>query len=54
MLVETGLPMKVLASRLGYSHVNNFINAFKNRFGYSPGSLRRKALQHGDLPTGES
>lgn len=53
VLLETGLPMKELASRLGFSHVNNFINAFKNRFGFSPGSLRRKALQHVDLPTGE-
>jgi AraC-like DNA-binding protein len=30
------------ATRLGYSHVNHFISAFKRKFGYSPGSLRRK------------
>lgn len=41
-LEETDIPMKVLAARSGYSHVNNFINAFKHRFGYSPGSLRRE------------
>lgn len=35
-------PLKVLAARLGYSHVNHFIAAFKRRFGYPPGSLRRK------------
>lgn len=40
-LQESAVPMKVLAERLGYSHVNNFISAFHKRFGYSPGSLRR-------------
>lgn len=35
------MPMKLLADRLGYSHVNHFITAFKRKFGYSPGSLRR-------------
>lgn len=34
-------PLKVLAARLGYSHVNHFISAFKRKFGYPPGSLRR-------------
>jgi len=34
--------MKVLAARLGYSHVNHFIAAFKKKFGYPPGSLRKK------------
>jgi len=41
-LLESSVPMKVLAERLGYSHVNNFIHAFSKRFGYSPGSLRRR------------
>lgn len=41
-LEETGIPMKVLAAKCGYSHVNNFINAFKSKYGYSPGSLRRQ------------
>ena len=40
-LEKTDVPMKVLADRLGYSHVNHFINAFKRRYGVSPGSLRR-------------
>lgn len=41
-LLESSVPMKVLAERLGYSHVNNFIAAFSKRFGYSPGSLRQR------------
>jgi len=40
-LLESRLPMKVLSERLGYSHVNHFITAFKRRFGYPPGTLRR-------------
>jgi AraC-like DNA-binding protein len=32
---------KQLASKLGYSHVNNFRAAFKKEFNYSPGSLRK-------------
>ena len=35
------VPLKVLAHRLGYSHVNHFITAFKRQFGYPPGSLRK-------------
>ncbi len=42
LLLVEAMPMKVLASRLGYSHVNHFIAAFKRKFGYPPGSLRRK------------
>lgn len=38
----SAIPMKVLAIRLGYSHVNHFIAAFKREFGYSPGSLRKR------------
>jgi len=41
-LLESSVPMKVLAERLGYTHVNNFIHAFSKRFGYSPGSLRHR------------
>jgi AraC-like DNA-binding protein len=41
-LLAGNTPMKVLSARLGYSHVNHFISAFKRKFGYSPGSLRRK------------
>lgn len=41
-LLESSIPMKVLSERLGYSHVNHFITAFRRRFGYPPGSLRRR------------
>ena len=40
-LLESDIAMKILASRLGYSHVNHFITAFKAKFGYSPGSIRK-------------
>lgn len=40
-LLESSIPMKVISERLGYSHVNHFITAFKRKFGYSPGSLRK-------------
>jgi AraC-like DNA-binding protein len=41
ILLSEPISMKTLATRLGYSHVNHFSAAFKKRFGYSPGSLRR-------------
>lgn len=40
-LASSNLPMKVLAERLGYSHVNHFITAFKRQFGFPPGSVRK-------------
>ena len=41
-ILASKTPLKIIAARLGYSHVNHFINAFKRKFGYPPGSLRRK------------
>lgn len=41
-LLKTDIPMKTIAINMGYSHVNHFISAFGKKFGYSPGSLRRK------------
>jgi AraC-like DNA-binding protein len=38
---QSDVPLKTIASRLGYSHVNNFIAAFTKKFGYPPGSLRQ-------------
>ena len=35
-----GQPLKVIAHRIGYSHVNHFITAFKQKFNCTPGSLR--------------
>ncbi len=40
-LQQSDIAMKLLAARLGYSHVDHFINAFKKKFDCSPGSLRR-------------
>jgi AraC-like DNA-binding protein len=41
-LLQTPVSIKQLAARLGYAHVSNFAIAFKRRYGYPPGSLRRK------------
>ena len=41
-LVQSAVSIKQLAARLGYAHVSNFAIAFKRRYGYPPGSLRRK------------
>jgi AraC family transcriptional regulator, transcriptional activator of the genes for pyochelin and ferripyochelin receptors len=41
-LLNSDMPMKIIAKNLGYSHVNHFISAFGKQFGYSPGSLRKK------------
>lgn len=35
------IPLKQIAIKLGYSHVNHFSAAFKKKFGYAPGSLRK-------------
>lgn len=40
-LIESDVPIKSLAARLGYAHVGNFNTAFRRVFGYPPGSLRR-------------
>ena len=40
-LVSSDIAMKVLAHKIGYSHVNHFITAFKKKFGVTPGSLRK-------------
>ncbi|MDO9244700.1 MAG: helix-turn-helix transcriptional regulator, partial [Rhodocyclaceae bacterium] len=44
-LLESSIPMKVIAERLGYSHVNHFITAFKRKFGYPPGTVRKVRSQ---------
>ena len=41
LIQETEIPLKQLAARLGYTHVNHFSAAFGRVFGYTPGSLRR-------------
>ena len=37
---DSEVALKVLSDRLGYSHVNHFIRAFKRKFGHPPGQLR--------------
>ncbi len=39
-LEASDVTMKAIANRLGYSHVNNFISAFRRQFGVTPGSVR--------------
>jgi AraC-like DNA-binding protein len=46
-IAETPIPLKVLADRLGYSHVNHFNIAFRRKFGYPPGKLRRTVKNFG-------
>lgn len=38
---RTSVPLKQISTKLGYAHVNHFSAAFKKKFGYSPGALRR-------------
>jgi AraC-like DNA-binding protein len=42
-LLSTDIAMKTLAHKIGYSHVNHFITAFKKKFGVTPGSLRNQS-----------
>ncbi len=41
-LQQTDISIKQLAARLGYAHVSNFAIAFKRKFGYPPGNLRKR------------
>jgi AraC-like DNA-binding protein len=40
-ILETEVPLKVLAQRLGFSQVSHFSTAFRRQFGYPPGRARR-------------
>jgi AraC-like DNA-binding protein len=42
-LTLTDVPMKAIAHRIGYSHVNHFIYAFKKKYGITPGLLRKES-----------
>ncbi len=39
-ILRTDIPLKAIATKLGYSHVNHFSRAFSKLFDCSPGSLR--------------
>jgi AraC-like DNA-binding protein len=49
-ITHTGVPLKVIAANLGYSHVNHFNAAFKKKFGYPPGRLRKGKLKTSKAP----
>jgi AraC-like DNA-binding protein len=40
-ICSTDIPLKVIAQRIGYSHVNHFSAAFSKRFGFPPSALRK-------------
>lgn len=42
IIINTNVPLKVISYKLGYSHVNHFITMFSKKFGFAPGSLRKK------------
>ncbi len=42
LLTESDLPIKVVAGMAGYRNPTNFSSAFKKRFGYPPGKVKRK------------
>ena len=46
VILNTDIPLKVIANQLGYAHVNHFNAQFRKMFGYPPGSLRRDREQH--------
>ncbi|WP_295455743.1 helix-turn-helix domain-containing protein [uncultured Thiodictyon sp.] len=50
---NTDLPLKQLASRLGYNHVNHFNTAFRKKFGFPPGQLRRGRGRQREAPSDE-
>jgi AraC-like DNA-binding protein len=41
LLLTTDQPIKAICIQAGYPRITNFITAFRKRFGYTPGSLRR-------------
>lgn len=41
MIVQSNMPLKEIALLTGYPRITNFITAFRKKFGYTPGSLRR-------------
>lgn len=40
-LAETDIAIKTIADKYGYANVSHFSNAFKNKYGYPPGQLRK-------------
>ena len=48
LLLKEELPLKEIAYRLGYSHLNNFILAFARHFGSPPATFRRSRAKGPD------
>lgn len=44
-ILKSEVALKHLAKNMGYSHVSNFSAAFKKRFGYAPGYLRKSGFK---------
>jgi AraC-like DNA-binding protein len=42
LLQNTDMPLKELCKMVGYRRSSNFVTAFRNKFGVTPGSFRRK------------
>lgn len=47
LIAESDVPLKDVAWRVGYRHVTNFISAYRNRFGTTPGRQARRYLAGG-------
>lgn len=41
VIANSDVALKIVADTLGYTHVNNFSAAFRRKFGYAPGAVRR-------------
>ena len=44
LLKTTGLPVKVIAQKVGYQNVSSFTNAFTDRVGISPTLFRKYSI----------
>ncbi|MBP1884778.1 helix-turn-helix transcriptional regulator [Sinorhizobium mexicanum] len=44
LLVNTTMPLKMIAYEVGYDHASNFCLAFKKHYGYTPKEIRRSGL----------
>lgn len=46
LIMNTSLPLEEIALKVGYKSVSHFSSAFKERYGVSPGVLRRQASSY--------
>lgn len=46
LIVNTSLPLEEIALQVGYKSVSHFSASFKERYGFSPGVLRRQASSY--------